>query len=120
MFSCSLITITGTIAPPTSYAYFFIYLFFGRFDSLARKRSKSLKEKKNLKNEMNQKIKYVSLSSVISLVTLHVGGIRLELPGEGSISRLQALWSEKAAGEGREGKVEGGDDFLTVGGGGVT
>lgn len=54
------------------------------------------------KKKKNQKIKYVSLSSVISLVTLHVGGIRLELPGEGSISRLQALWSEKAAGEGRE------------------
>lgn len=96
---------------------FFIYFLAGSIHWPGSGQNHSRK-KKILKNEMNQKIKYVSLSSVISLVTLHVGGIRLELPGEGSISRLQALWSEKAAGEGREGKVEGGDDFLTVGGGG--
>lgn len=53
----------------------------------------------------------MSLFSVISLVTLHVGGIRLELPVEGSISRLQALWSEKAAGEGRE-EVGGGGGHM--------
>lgn len=89
---------------------FFLYFLAGSIDWPGSGQNHSRK-KKIKKNEMNQKIKYVSLSSVISLVTLHVGGIRLELPGEGSISRLQALWSEKAAGEGREGKVEGATTF---------